>query len=70
MLAQRLVRTLCPQCRATSAPTDGEARIVADLGLAPGMPLVTAQGCEACNHTGYRGRTGVYELLHAGQDVF
>jgi general secretion pathway protein E len=63
VLAQRLVRTLCPQCRTLSAPTEGEARIVADLGLPGHLRLAAAQGCDACNNTGYRGRTGVYELL-------
>jgi general secretion pathway protein E len=57
------VRTLCPQCRTLDAPTEGEARIVADLGLPANAPLATAPGCDACNQSGYRGRTGVYELL-------
>ena len=63
VLAQRLVRTLCPACRASAPPTPAEARLVAELGLAPDTPLASAAGCGACNHTGYRGRTGVYELL-------
>jgi general secretion pathway protein E len=63
VLAQRLVRTLCPACRATAAPSEGEARIVADLGLAPDTRIATSSGCAQCNDTGYRGRTGVYELL-------
>jgi len=63
VLAQRLVRTLCPQCRAAAVPAGGEARLAADLGLVPGTPIAHAPGCEACNHTGFRGRTGVYELL-------
>jgi len=63
VLAQRLVRTLCPVCRAAAAPTAGEAKIVADLGLPSGQPVWTAPGCASCNGTGYRGRTGVYELL-------
>jgi general secretion pathway protein E len=63
VLAQRLVRTLCPHCRVAAAPAGAEARIVADLGLPPGTPIAQAPGCEACNHTGFRGRTGVYELL-------
>ena len=63
VLAQRLVRTLCPHCRVSAPASAGEARILADLGLAPHTPLATAPGCAACNHTGYRGRTGVYELM-------
>ncbi len=63
VLAQRLVRTLCPSCRVAGAPTAGEAEVLSQLGLAPTQTLHASAGCDACNHTGYRGRTGVYELL-------
>jgi len=63
VLAQRLVRTLCPACRKSAPPSPAEARLVADLGVAPDTPLASAAGCSACNQTGHRGRTGVYELL-------
>jgi general secretion pathway protein E len=63
VLAQRLVRTLCPACRAAAAPTPAEAELVAELRL-PALPtLHVPTGCEACRGTGYRGRTGIYELL-------
>ncbi len=63
VLAQRLVRTLCPVCSARAAPTAGEAAVLADMGLPPTQPLGAPVGCDACNHTGYRGRSGVYELM-------
>jgi general secretion pathway protein E len=63
VLAQRLVRTLCPDCRVSHAPSAGEAKLNANLGLPAETPVWTAPGCGACNHTGHRGRTGVYELL-------
>jgi general secretion pathway protein E len=63
VLAQRLVRTLCPACRATATATAGEAALLADLGVAASTPLSTPTGCAQCNATGYRGRTGIYELL-------
>jgi general secretion pathway protein E len=63
VLAQRLVRTLCPACGRSAPPSEGEARIVAELGLPATTPLATAAGCEQCNQSGFRGRTGVYELL-------
>jgi general secretion pathway protein E len=63
VLAQRLVRTLCPACRAVAPPSAGEAKLAAALGLPAAQPLWTARGCAACNDSGYRGRTGVYELL-------
>jgi general secretion pathway protein E len=69
VLAQRLVRTLCPACRVPSAPTAGEASILAGLDLPAQMPLYRAPGCDACNGTGYRGRTGVYEMLVADEAV-
>jgi general secretion pathway protein E len=63
VLAQRLVRTLCPACRSAAAPTTGEAALLADLGLSAAHPLHAPAGCDQCNRSGYRGRTGVYELL-------
>jgi len=63
VLAQRLVRTLCPACRATAPPTAGEAALLADIGLPASIHLSAPTGCEQCNATGYRGRTGIYELL-------
>ena len=61
VVAQRLVRRLCLECRKPYS-TDG-AQLKA-LGFAPmAGSFYTAQGCPACNHSGYRGRTGIYELL-------
>jgi general secretion pathway protein E len=63
VLAQRLVRRLCPECRVAAPPTLGEAAVLGRLGLAPAQPIWSAPGCPACGASGYRGRTGVYELL-------
>jgi general secretion pathway protein E len=63
VLAQRLVRTLCPACRVASAPSPGEGELLRDLGLRADATLFAPQGCEHCNQSGYRGRTGIYELL-------
>jgi len=64
VMAQRLVRTLCPHCRAP-APVDEEAW--AALTKPWNAPLPTqsrhAEGCLECRETGYRGRAGVYELM-------
>ena len=63
VLAQRLVRTLCPACRVAVAPAPGERDLLARLG-SPELPRCTSRAdCDACNHTGYRGRTGIYELI-------
>ena len=63
VLAQRLVRSLCKQCRVSAPPSEGEAAILVTLGVARDTQLYTAAGCAACNHSGYRGRTGIYELV-------
>ncbi|KAA3629224.1 MAG: type II secretion system protein GspE [Proteobacteria bacterium] len=62
VLAQRLVRLLCPQCKEAYAPLESEKRA---MGLPPDEPatLYRAVGCDACNGQGYRGRTGIYELI-------
>lgn len=63
VLAQRLVRVLCPHCKKPHEP--GEMERV--LGLH--APLFSAGGCDECNQTGYRGRTGIYELLPIDESV-
>jgi general secretion pathway protein E len=62
MLAQRLVRLLCPDCK---QPYIASEREIAALGLPKDKPpsLYRAVGCESCNRSGYRGRTGVYEMV-------
>ncbi len=62
VLAQRLVRVLCPQCKQAYQADAAECAL---LGLAPEQPptLYRACGCEHCYQQGYRGRTGIYELV-------
>ena len=69
VLAQRLVRTLCPQCRAAAEPSEGERRLLEDLGLPAAQPLWSAPGCAQCNQSGFSGRTGVYELLRIDETL-
>ncbi|GAB4121669.1 MAG: type II secretion system ATPase GspE [Sideroxydans sp.] len=61
VLAQRLVRKLCPACKQAYTPDADERALLARVG-APAQ-LFRPQGCPACNGSGYRGRTGIYELL-------
>ncbi|HEY1460370.1 MAG TPA: type II secretion system ATPase GspE [Casimicrobiaceae bacterium] len=63
VLAQRLVRCLCPHCRRAAATTSAEAALLSRLGLPAQPTLFSPAGCEACGESGYRGRTGVYELV-------
>jgi general secretion pathway protein E len=61
VLAQRLVRKLCPACKSAYAPAAAE---LAELGSGyAGEKLYRPAGCPACHGTGYAGRTGIYELL-------
>lgn len=70
VLAQRLVRLLCPTCKRPYKPADEELR---DSGLRPedvgNRKLYRNVGCDACNHTGYRGRTAIHELLDMSDTV-
>jgi general secretion pathway protein E len=67
VLAQRLVRRLCPDCARMAAATAADADLLP--GLAPGAALFRACGCAACGGQGYRGRTGIYEVVEIGPDL-
>ncbi len=70
VLAQRLVRVLCNFCRRAYHPADTE---LAESGLRPeehrGRVFYANVGCDACNHTGYRGRTAIHELLDLSDNI-
>jgi general secretion pathway protein E len=68
VLAQRLVRRICPVCRVPDTPTQADLDA---LGIeAPrGTVLFRGKGCEECRGTGYRGRTGIYELFVIDEDA-
>ena len=61
VLAQRLVRLLCTDCRKPYAPEPGE--IPSDFRLDSGAGLMRGVGCRECRNTGFSGRIGIYELL-------
>ncbi len=70
ILAQRLVRRICSQCREEVEPTEA---ILADLEISPEraktIKLYRGKGCEACNNTGYKGRVGLFELMVLNDDL-
>jgi len=70
VLAQRLVRVICPRCREKYQPTDAD---LIEAGLTPSKfkdrIYYKSVGCEACNHTGYRGRTAIHELLDMSDTI-
>lgn len=68
VLAQRLVRTLCPDCK-EPYQADAETKKLFDVDASEDLTLYRACGCEACNFKGYRGRTGIHELLVIDEDV-
>jgi general secretion pathway protein E len=73
VMAQRLVRRVCPHCREAYQPTAEELKEVALTPAAvarAGNPTIyRAKGCDACGGTGFRGRTGIYELLLVDDDI-
>ncbi|UAJ10265.1 GspE/PulE family protein [Glacieibacterium megasporae] len=62
LIAQRLVRTLCPACRAPGEATAIESAMLSGA-VAVGAPIFRAVGCAACNNEGYRGRGAIYEII-------
>ncbi len=66
VLAQRLVRTLCPHCREEHQADDAELAI---MGQTQQTMIYRAKGCESCNYSGYKGRTGIHELLEVDETV-
>jgi type IV pilus assembly protein PilB len=60
IVAQRLVRKICQKCK---EPYEPDAELLGSLGLRPGLQMFKGKGCKACNHTGFKGRIGLYELL-------
>jgi general secretion pathway protein E len=76
ILAQRLVRQVCPDCRVAYQPSDEELQ---EIGISGGRAelkerygadhIYKAAGCPACNRSGYRGRTGIYEYMPVDDDI-
>jgi type IV pilus assembly protein PilB len=70
ILAQRLVRRICTQCREPIEPSD-EALV--ELGLTreelQGKTFFRGKGCDACNNTGYKGRLGLFELMVINDEI-
>lgn len=61
VLAQRLVRVLCPRCKVGSEPDTLERYFLGELSA--GSTVYRPEGCEECGGTGFKGRTGIYELV-------
>jgi len=70
VMAQRLVRRICPECREPYTPTSWELETfdLTDDKL-KGSTLYKGVGCRACGNTGYRGRVGIYEQMTLNEDI-
>jgi general secretion pathway protein E len=68
ILAQRLVRKLCPKCRQPYAAEIHEAEIMGFEASQP-LTLYRPKGCAACHYSGYQGRMGIYELVQIDHDL-
>lgn len=70
ILAQRLVRKICSKCRKEYNPSEPE---VLEFGIPQekikGMKFYKGEGCSECNNSGYKGRTGLYELLMVNDNI-
>ncbi len=69
VVAQRLVRCVCPHCKASATPTDADQ---AAYEFETGQTLdeiFRGEGCAYCGHTGYLGRTGVFEILRVDEEM-
>ena len=70
IVAQRLVRKICEKCKTPFEPTEGQ---LSELSLTPddikGKKFYYGRGCNKCNNTGYRGRTGVFEIMTFNDEI-
>jgi type II secretory ATPase GspE/PulE/Tfp pilus assembly ATPase PilB-like protein len=67
-MAQRLVRRVCPDCRRRRKATRAEAALLRGQGLEEG-PVYEGRGCKTCHQSGFRGRSGVFELFESSAEV-
>ena len=67
VLAQRLVRQICPHCRVEDQPDPNILRSLKIIGAS--FPVFKGTGCDKCNHSGYKGRIGVYEIFAVDAEI-
>lgn len=68
VLAQRLIRTLCSECKSEHVPDRSERKLLGMSADDQGV-IYRAEGCKSCGNNGYRGRTGIHELLIVTDEV-
>jgi len=68
LVAQRLVRVLCQECREPYTPSEEHCEFI-QKDIADPPTLYRATGCEACNQLGYKGRIGIYEVVEVNEEI-
>lgn len=68
VIAQRLVRRLCPKCKEV-AQLDENERDILDINEGEDITIYRAKGCSECSNTGYKGRIAVYEIMTVGREL-
>lgn len=63
VVAQRLLRLICPHCSTREAPLESEKEIFTSNDIEVPSEILKPGGCDACHNSGYRGRTGIYEVI-------
>jgi type IV pilus assembly protein PilB len=66
VIAQRLVKRLCPACKKKGRTTAKEMEV---LGISEPVSIARPQGCQFCNNTGYKGRIAVHELMYMNENM-
>ncbi len=66
VIAQRLVKVLCPKCKRPRMSTPEENKL---MGISESIIIYEAGGCPECNNTGYKGRTAIHEIIHCTSTV-
>ncbi|NDK10264.1 type II/IV secretion system protein [Candidatus Gracilibacteria bacterium] len=77
IIAQRLVRKICPHCKVQREKSNQETALIEAMMKETGMNIVSSvsmklyegTGCEKCNHSGYKGRIGVYEIITLNEKI-
>ena len=69
LVAQRLVRLLCPHCKRPHRPSEGELRTLKCDDADQARNVHVPRGCDQCSHTGYIGRSGLYEVVEVDEQM-
>lgn len=69
VMAQRLVRLLCSACKEAFVPNAAEQALLGSAAGTEAVEIYRGVGCEQCNYTGYKGRSGIYELIEVDETL-